>query len=94
MDPIERAPFPRATGSGRIAGMDPAELELRRAIVTAFAETGSPPAVGDGPALRGLVERRVVVLSDDGEVLMEGAPHEVVAHEDVRRVYLGERFSL
>jgi lipopolysaccharide export system ATP-binding protein len=25
---------------------------------------------------------------------MEGAPDEIVAHEDVRRVYLGERFSL
>jgi lipopolysaccharide export system ATP-binding protein len=27
-------------------------------------------------------------------VLMEGRPEEVVAHADVRRVYLGERFSL
>jgi lipopolysaccharide export system ATP-binding protein len=27
-------------------------------------------------------------------MLMEGRPEEVVAHEDVRRVYLGERFSL
>jgi ABC-type lipopolysaccharide export system ATPase subunit len=25
---------------------------------------------------------------------MEGRPEEVVMHEDVRRVYLGERFSL
>jgi lipopolysaccharide export system ATP-binding protein len=25
---------------------------------------------------------------------MEGAPSEIVAHKDVRRVYLGERFSL
>jgi lipopolysaccharide export system ATP-binding protein len=25
---------------------------------------------------------------------MEGLPQEVVAHEGVRRVYLGERFSL
>jgi lipopolysaccharide export system ATP-binding protein len=30
----------------------------------------------------------------DGQVLMEGAPNEIVAHEDVRRVYLGDRFSL
>jgi lipopolysaccharide export system ATP-binding protein len=30
----------------------------------------------------------------DGMVLMEGRPEEVVAHQDVRRVYLGERFSL
>jgi lipopolysaccharide export system ATP-binding protein len=27
-------------------------------------------------------------------VLMEGRPAEIVAHADVRRVYLGERFSL
>jgi lipopolysaccharide export system ATP-binding protein len=27
-------------------------------------------------------------------VLMEGGPAEIVAHEDVRRVYLGDRFSL
>ena len=30
----------------------------------------------------------------DGKVLMEGAPRDIVAHEGVRRVYLGERFSL
>jgi lipopolysaccharide export system ATP-binding protein len=30
----------------------------------------------------------------DGQVLMEGVPDEVVAHQDVRRVYLGEKFSL
>ncbi len=33
-------------------------------------------------------------IMHDGRVLMEGRPDEVVAHEDVRRVYLGERFSL
>jgi len=27
-------------------------------------------------------------------VLMEGAPAEIVADSDVRRVYLGDRFSL
>ncbi len=30
----------------------------------------------------------------EGRVLMEGVPSEIVAHEDVRRVYLGDRFSL
>ena len=30
----------------------------------------------------------------DGQVLMEGEPREVVANDDVRRVYLGEMFSL
>jgi lipopolysaccharide export system ATP-binding protein len=30
----------------------------------------------------------------DGQVLMEGSPRDIVAHEGVRRVYLGDRFSL
>ena len=30
----------------------------------------------------------------DGAVLMEGPPSEIVAHQDVRRVYLGDRFKL
>lgn len=30
----------------------------------------------------------------DGQVLMQGTPEDIVSHEDVRRVYLGEGFSL
>ncbi len=29
-----------------------------------------------------------------GQVLMEGKPADIVNHKDVRRVYLGEKFSL
>ena len=39
-----------------------------------------------------LVDRAYIL--HDGQVLMEGAPRDIVAHEGVRRVYLGERFSL
>ena len=39
-----------------------------------------------------IVDRAYIL--HDGRVLMEGRPNEIVAHEDVRRVYLGERFSL
>jgi len=39
-----------------------------------------------------IVDRAYIL--HDGQVLMEGAPHEIVNHEGVRRVYLGERFSL
>ena len=35
-----------------------------------------------------------VLLPIHADVLMEGTPREVVANQDVRRVYLGERFSL
>ncbi len=39
-----------------------------------------------------IVDRAYII--HEGAVLMEGKPAEIVAHEDVRRVYLGERFSL
>jgi hypothetical protein len=34
------------------------------------------------------------VLLYDGRVLMEGQPSEIVDNQDVRRLYLGDRFSL
>ena len=39
-----------------------------------------------------IVDRAYIL--HDGTSLMEGRPAEIVAHKDVRRVYLGERFSL
>ena len=39
-----------------------------------------------------IIDRAYILY--DGQVLMEGNPEQVVAHEDVRRVYLGEKFSL
>ena len=39
-----------------------------------------------------IVDRAYIL--HEGQVLMEGVPDEIVAHADVRRVYLGERFSL
>ena len=39
-----------------------------------------------------IVDRAYIL--HEGRVLMEGAPDEIVADADVRRVYLGERFSL
>ena len=39
-----------------------------------------------------IVDRAYILY--DGQVLMEGAPADIVAHADVRRFYLGERFSM
>lgn len=39
-----------------------------------------------------IVDRAYIL--HDGRVLHEGTPAEIVAHDDVRRVYLGEGFSL
>jgi hypothetical protein len=63
------------------------ELELRRAIMVAFAETGAPPEVENGAALRALAEQHVVVL-DGGRIRMA---HPFAAHADGARVTSGER---
>ncbi len=39
-----------------------------------------------------LIDRAYII--HEGQVLMEGRPEEIVGNADVRRVYLGERFSL
>ena len=38
-----------------------------------------------------IVDRAYIL--HEGQVLMEGAPDEIVNDADVRRVYLGDRFS-
>ncbi len=40
----------------------------------------------------GIVDRAYIL--HEGQVLMEGRPGDIVNDPDVRRVYLGERFSL
>ena len=39
-----------------------------------------------------IVDRAYIL--HDGAVLMSGSPSEIVDHSDVRRVYLGEKFTL
>ena len=46
------------------------ELELRRAIFRAFAETGAPPEPGDRATLAALADRHVVVLDEAGAIAM------------------------
>ena len=49
-------------------------------------------AAATGPVEIEIIDRAYIL--HDGQVLMEGSPQDIVAHEGVRRVYLGERFSL
>ena len=39
-----------------------------------------------------IIDRAYII--HDGMVLMEGSPADIVGNEDVRRVYLGDQFSL
>jgi len=77
-----------------LAGIDPIAVGDIRELVGHLRDRGIGLLITDHNVREtlDLVDRAYIL--HDGVVLMEGAPEEIVAHEDVRRVYLGERFSL
>jgi lipopolysaccharide export system ATP-binding protein len=77
-----------------LAGIDPIAVNDIRELVHHLKDRGIGVLITDHNVRETLdIVDRAYILHD-GTVLMEGAPSEIVAHEDVRRVYLGERFSL
>ncbi len=77
-----------------LAGIDPIAVNDIRDLVHHLKDRGIGVLITDHNVRETLdIVDRAYILHD-GAVLMEGAPAEIVAHEDVRRVYLGERFSL
>ncbi len=77
-----------------LAGIDPIAVNDIRDLVSHLKDRGLGVLITDHNVRETLevVDRAYII--HDGTVLMEGVPAEIVAHEDVRRVYLGERFSL
>ncbi len=77
-----------------LAGIDPIAVGDIRDLVSHLKDRGLGVLITDHNVRDTLeIVDRAYILHD-GSILMEGAPSEIVAHEDVRRVYLGERFSL
>lgn len=77
-----------------LAGIDPIALNDIRDLVSQLKDRGIGVLITDHNVRETLdIVDRAYILHD-GVVLMDGAPSEIVTHEDVRRVYLGERFSL
>ena len=77
-----------------LAGIDPIAVNDIRELVSHLKDRGIGVLITDHNVRETLeIVDRAYILHD-GAILMEGAPSEIVAHEDVRRVYLGERFSL
>ncbi len=77
-----------------LAGIDPIAVNDIRELVSQLKDRGIGVLITDHNVRETLeiVDRAYII--HNGTVLMEGAPSEIVSHEDVRRVYLGERFSL
>jgi lipopolysaccharide export system ATP-binding protein len=77
-----------------LAGIDPIAVGDIRDLVGHLKDRGIGVLITDHNVRETLEIIDRAYIMHDGQVLMEGLPQEVVAHEGVRRVYLGERFSL
>ncbi len=76
------------------AGIDPISISDIRDLVKELKTRGIGVLITDHNVRETLEIIDRAYILHDGKVLMEGNPQEIVANEDVRRVYLGEKFSL
>ena len=77
-----------------LAGIDPIAVSDIRDLVKHLKNRGIGVLITDHNVRETLdIVDRAYILHE-GSVLMSGDPSEIVSHSDVRRVYLGERFSL
>jgi lipopolysaccharide export system ATP-binding protein len=76
------------------AGIDPIAISDIRELVRQLTSRGIGVLITDHNVRETLelVDRALII--HEGKVLMEGVPQEIVEHPDVRRLYLGEEFSL
>jgi lipopolysaccharide export system ATP-binding protein len=76
------------------AGIDPLAIADIRELIRHLKSRGLGVLITDHNVRETLeITDRAYIISK-GEVLAEGTPREIVANEDVRRVYLGETFNL
>ena len=76
------------------AGIDPIAIGDIRDLVRHLTDRGIGVLITDHNVREtlDLVDRAYII--HDGQLLTEGSPDEIIANEDVRRVYLGDDFSL
>lgn len=77
-----------------LAGIDPIAVADIRTLIGHLKNRGIGVLITDHNVrdCLGIVDRAYIL--HDGNVMCDGTPEEIVGHEDVRRVYLGEGFSL
>ena len=77
-----------------LAGIDPIALSDIRDLIGHLKEHGLGVLITDHNVRETLeiVDRAYII--NDGTMLMDGTPQEVVNHSAVREVYLGDRFSI
>ena len=77
-----------------LAGIDPIAIADVRDLVSHLKHRGIGVLITDHNVRETLdvIDRAYII--HDGSVLMEGSPSDIVNNHEVRRVYLGEKFSL
>jgi lipopolysaccharide export system ATP-binding protein len=77
-----------------LAGIDPIAVGEIRKLIAKLKDRGIGVLITDHNVrdCLSIVDRAYIL--NDGKVLMEGTPDEIVAHKDVQRVYLGEGFRV
>ena len=76
------------------AGIDPIAIGDIRELVAHLKDRGIGVLITDHNVRETLsiIDRAYII--HDGQVLLEGKPDDIIGNDDVRRVYLGELFSL
>jgi lipopolysaccharide export system ATP-binding protein len=77
-----------------LAGIDPIAVAEIRQLVSHLKNRGIGVLITDHNVRETLELIDRAYILHDGKVLMEGTPRQIVDHAEVRRVYLGEKFSL
>lgn len=77
-----------------LAGIDPIAISDIRDLISHLKDRGIGVLITDHNVrdTLNIIDRAYII--HDGMVLMEGSPSDIVGNEDVRRVYLGDRFIL
>lgn len=77
-----------------LAGIDPIAVNDIRELIGHLKDRGIGVLITDHNVrdCLGIVDRAYIL--HDGRMLMEGTPEEIANNDDVKRVYLGEGFSL
>ena len=77
-----------------LAGIDPIAVGEIRNLVSHLKDRGIGVLITDHNVREALEIIDRAYIMHDGQVIMEGTPSDIVRDKDVRRVYLGDRFSL
>ena len=76
------------------AGIDPIAINDIRELVKHLKDRGIGVLITDHNVREALEIIDRAYILHDGQVMREGTPADIVGDKDVRRVYLGERFSM